>query len=96
MSDQNKINVQPVLDTKSIQEQLNRQKYKINVDVDTSQIISQIQSTISQATNNVKPAKIPIEINADNIFNGISQFNTGYLGYQNIGKIGESLQKNLD
>ncbi len=53
MSDQNKINIQPVLDTKTIQEQLNKQKYIINVDVDTSQISNQIQSCISQITGNI-------------------------------------------
>lgn len=96
MSDQNKINIQPVLDTKTIQEQLNKQKYRINVDVDTSQISNQIQSCISQITGNIKPAKVPLEFNTDNLKAGLTTFNDSVYAIDNIKNLANGVSKSLD
>ena len=96
MSEQNKINVQPVVNTQSLQEQLNRQKYKINVDVDTSNLSNQLQSTVSRITNNIQPAKIPLEIDTDSIYKSLTTFNQAFSAYKNATEIGTIFSKNLD
>ena len=59
MSDNNTtINMQPVLDLQSLHKQLNSQKFKINVNIDTSALNSQIQASIGQFTPNMQPTKI--------------------------------------
>lgn len=96
MSEQNKINVQPVVNTQSLQEQLNRQKYKINVDVDTSNLSNQLQSTVSRVTNNIEPTKIPLKIDTGNILKDISLFNESTLALGNIKTFGQNVSKSLD
>ena len=96
MSEQNKINVQPVVNIQSLQEQLNKQKYKINVDIDTSNLSNQLQSTVSQVTNNMQPAKIPLEINTDSISKGLTTFNQMYMTYNNAKNLSTNISKSLD
>ena len=73
MSDNNTtINVQPVLDLQSLHKQLNSQKFKINVDIDTSALSSQVQASIGQFTSNMQLAKIPVEADNSNLLSAIN------------------------
>lgn len=99
MSEQNKMNVEAVLDTKDLYEQLNKQKAQIKVDVDTAYLSSQIQSALSQV-GNVQPIKIPVEIDqaksSDNIKDTISLIGSSLSGIAGAFAIKDSLQPNLD
>lgn len=73
MSDNNTtINVQPILDLQSLHKQLSSQKFKINVDFDTSALNNQIQASIHQLTANLQPATIPIEADTSSLMNAVS------------------------
>ncbi|MBO1722765.1 hypothetical protein HJV72_18925, partial [Extibacter sp. GGCC_0201] len=50
MSEQYNINVQPVLNTDALYEQLNQQKYKINVEIDSAALSGQLQSAVNSVT----------------------------------------------
>ena len=73
MSDNNTtINVQPNLDLHSLHKQLSSQKFKINVDFDTSALNNQIQASIHQLTANLRPATIPIEADTSSLMDAVS------------------------
>ena len=66
------INVQPNLDLQSLHKQLSSQKFKINVDFDTSALNNQIQASIHQLTANLRPATIPIEADTSSLMDAVS------------------------
>ncbi|GFI38210.1 hypothetical protein IMSAGC015_02400 [Lachnospiraceae bacterium] len=73
MSDNNTtINVQPILNLQSLHKQLSSQKFKINVDFDTSALNNQLQASIHQLTANLQPATIPIEADTSSLMNAVS------------------------
>ena len=73
MSDNNTtIHVQPALDLQSLHKQLSSQKFKINVDFDTSALNNQIQTSIHQLTANLQPATIPIEADTSSLMDAVS------------------------
>ena len=73
MSDNNTtINVQPILNLQSLHKQLSSQKFKINVDFDTSALNNQIQASIHQLTANLRPATIPIEADTSSLMDAVS------------------------
>lgn len=73
MSDNNTtINVQPNLDLQSLHKQLSSQKFKINVDFDTSALNNQIQASIHQLTANLRPTTIPIEADTSSLMDAVS------------------------
>ena len=73
MSDNNTtINVQPNLDLQSLHKQLSSQKFKINVDFDTSALNNQLQASIHQLTANLQPATIPIEADTSSLMDAVS------------------------
>ena len=96
MSDNNTtINVQPILDLQSLHKQLNSQKFKINVDIDTSALNSQIQASIGQFTANLQPAKIPIETDNSSLLTAINTIGSisttlGFLPTAKTAKIGRA------
>ena len=64
--------MQPVLDLQSLHKQLNSQKFKINVNIDTSALNSQIQASIGQFTANMQPTKIPVEADNSSLLTAIN------------------------
>lgn len=96
MSEQYNINVQPVLNTDALYEQLNNQKYKINVEVDGAALSSQMQSAVNSVTGGAAPAKVPVEFDMSGLAQGLNLFNTSMNSLDNIKAIGQSLHTNLD
>ena len=96
MSEQYNINVQPVLNTEALHEQLNNQKYKINVEIDSAALNAQLQSAVNSVTGGITPAKVPVEMETSGLERGLNLFNTiaTSLGY--IQTAGKSLHKSLD
>ena len=64
--------MQPALDLQSLHKQLSSQKFKINVDFDTSALNNQIQTSIHQLTANLQPATIPIEADTSSLMDAVS------------------------
>lgn len=95
MSDNNTtINVQPVLDLQSLHEQLNKEKFIINLGIDSSGLNSQIQSSINQL--DLQPAKIPVEADTKSFMDYASTFNSLFTTTNNLRTIGSSVSKSLD
>ena len=72
LSEQYNINVQPVLNTDALYEQLNNQKYKINVEVDGAALSSQLQSAVNSVTGGATPAKVPMEFDTSGLEQGLN------------------------
>ncbi|QEK18048.1 hypothetical protein LAJLEIBI_02063 [[Clostridium] hylemonae DSM 15053] len=87
MSEQYNINVQPELNTDALYEQLNNQKYKINVEVDGAALNSQLQSAVNSVTGGAAPAKVPVEFETGGLKNTLSTFNTFFAAGKNIGDL---------
>ena len=96
MSEQYNINVQPVLNTDALNEQLNQQKYKINVEIDSAALSGQLQSAVNSVTSGATPAKVPVEMDTSGLIDGLSKFNTIIAGISNIGDLSRLLPLNLD
>lgn len=96
MSEQYNINVQPVLNTDALYEQLNNQKYKINVEIDSAALSSQLQSAVNSVTGGTAPAKVPVEFDVNSLAKGIHTFNTTIDAYNNVKSISGTLSKSLD
>ena len=96
MSEQYNINVQPVLNTDALYEQLNNQKYKLNVEIDGAALSSQLQSAVNSVIGGAAPAKVPVEFDTDTLFKGMDVLNTTIISVNNIKRIFGSLSKNLD
>lgn len=88
------INVQPVLDLQSLHEQLNKEKFIINLGIDSSGLNSQIQSSINQL--DLQPAKIPVEADTSSIMDYISTFNSTVTAGKNVMGIYSGATKSLD
>lgn len=95
MSEQYNINVQPVLNTDALYEQLNQQKYKINVEIDSAALSGQLQSAVNSVTSGA-PAKVPVEMDLDSIAKGMGAFNTSVTAFTNINNIIANISQNLD
>ncbi|WP_049727662.1 hypothetical protein [Dorea sp. D27] len=95
MSEQYNINVQPVLNTDALYEQLNQQKYKINVEIDSAALSGQLQSAVNSITSGA-PAKVPVEMDTSGLQKGLSFFNTVATSIDNLKTAGQSLNKSLD
>lgn len=96
MSEQNKVNVQPVLDTDSLYRQLNEQKYKINVEIDAAGLNSQLQSAVNSVAGSMAPAKIPVEADTSGLEKVLS-FSNNLLGTISYTKeLGKSVNISLD
>ena len=95
MSEQYNINVQPVLNTDALYEQLNNQKYKINVEIDSTALSGQLQSAVNSVTSGA-PAKVPVEMDTSGLEKGLSFFNTSMKSIDNARGIGEAIQTSLD
>lgn len=95
MSEQYNINVQPVLNTDALYEQLNQQKYKINVEIDSAALSGQLQSAVNSVTSGA-PAKVPVEMDTSGLERGIAFFNNSVTSLRNIRDISNSVQTNLD
>ncbi|BDF05055.1 hypothetical protein [[Clostridium] hylemonae] len=96
MSEQYNINVQPVLNTDALYEQLNNQKYKINVEVDGAALNSQLQSAVNSVTGGAAPAKVPVEFDVSGLKDSLIFFNTFMTSSNNLQGIFTSLYQNLD
>lgn len=96
MSEQYNINVQPVLNTDALYEQLNNQKYKINVEVDGAALNSQLQSAVNSVTGGAAPAKVPVEFDVDSLIKGMNVINTTTTAFENIQKGAALAKRNLD
>ncbi|MCB6202770.1 hypothetical protein [Extibacter muris] len=96
MSEQYNINVQPVLNTDALYEQLNQQKYKINVAIDSAALSGQLQSAVNSVTNGAAPAKVPVKFNFDTIVKGMETFNTTVSAFANVQKMASFVSKSLD
>lgn len=96
MSEQYNINVQPVLNTDALYEQLNNQKYKINVEVDGAALSSQLQSAVNSVTGGAAPAKVPVEFDVDTLIKGMNVINTTTTAFENIQKGATFAKTNLD
>ena len=95
MSEQYNINVQPVLNTDALYEQLNQQKYKINVEIDSTALSGQLQSAVNSVTSGA-PAKVPVEMDTSGLEEGLSLFNTVATSINYLKTTGQSLNKSLD
>ncbi|BDF33571.1 hypothetical protein CE91St62_16360 [Lachnospiraceae bacterium] len=95
MSEQYNINVQPVLNTDALYEQLNQQKYKINVEIDSAALSGQLQSAVNSVTSGA-PAKVPVEMDTSGLEEGLSFFNTVATSINYLKTAGQSLNKSLD
>lgn len=95
MSEQYNINVQPVLNTDALYEQLNQQKYKINVEIDSAALSGQLQSAVNSVTSGA-PAKVPVEMDTSGLEEGLSFFNTIMNSIDNVRGIGQTLHTSLD
>lgn len=96
MSEQYNINVQPVLNTDALYEQLNNQKYKINVEVDGAALSSQLQSAVNSVTGGAAPAKVPVEFDVSGLEQGLKLFNTIGASAEYAKNLGKSLYSSLD
>ena len=96
MSEQYNINVQPVLNTDALYEQLNNQKYKINVEIDGAALSSQLQSAVNSVTGGTAPAKVPVEFDVDSLIKGMEVINITSSAIGNIRKTAAFAKKNLD
>lgn len=96
MSELYKVNVQPVLNTEALYEQLNKQKFKINVEIDSASISAQLQSAVDSVTGGGSPVKVPVEMETDGLEKGIHLFNTLLNTVGNLQKTKEFLKPNLD
>ena len=95
MSEQYNINVQPVLNTDALYKQLNQQKYKINVEIDSAALSGQLQSAVNSVTSGA-PAKVPVEMDTSGLEEGLSFFNTVATSINYLKTAGQSLNKSLD
>ena len=95
LSEQYNINVQPVLNTDALYEQLNQQKYKINVEIDSAALSGQLQSAVNSVTSGA-PAKVPVEMDTSGLEEGLSFFNTVATSINYLKTAGQSLNKRLD
>ena len=95
LSEQYNINVQPVLNTDALYEQLNQQKYKINVELDSAALSGQLQSAVNSVTSGA-PAKVPVEFDFDTLVKGMGSFNTSVTAFTNINNIIANISQNLD
>lgn len=96
MSEQYNINVQPVLNTDALYEQLNQQKYKINVEIDSTALSGQLQSAVNSVMSGAAPAKVPVEMDTSGLEKGLSFFNTIMNSIDNVRGIGQTLHTSLD
>lgn len=96
MSEQYKVNVQPVLNTEALYEQLNKQKFKINVEIDSASISAQLQSAVDSVTGGASPVKVPVEMETSGIKESLTLFNTAVLSAQNAKDTNSFLERNLD
>ncbi|WP_138262103.1 hypothetical protein [[Clostridium] hylemonae] len=96
MSEQYNINVQPVLNTDALYEQLNNQKYKLNVEIDGAALSSQLQSAVNSVTGGAAPAKVPVEFDVDSLIKGITTLNTTSAAITNVHKMINFASKSLD
>ena len=95
MSDNNTtINVQPILNLQSLHEQLNKEKFTINLGIDSSGLNIQIQSSINQL--DLQPAKIPVEADTKSFMDYASTFNSLFTTTNNLRTVGSSVSKSLD
>ncbi|BDF33578.1 hypothetical protein CE91St62_16430 [Lachnospiraceae bacterium] len=95
MSEQYNINVQPVLNTDALYEQLNQQKYKINVEIDSAALSGQLQSAVNSVTSGA-PAKVPVEMDTSGLLDGLSLFNTISSSARNISDLSKRLRLPLN
>ena len=95
MSEQYNINVQPVLNTDALYEQLNQQKYKINVEIDSAALSGQLQSAVNSVTSGA-PAKVPVEMDTSGLLGELSKLNTIIASINNLGNLSNLLPLNLD
>lgn len=95
MSEQYNINVQPVLNTDALYEQLNQRKYKINVEIDSAALSGQLQSAVNSVTSGA-PAKVPVEFDFDTLVKGMGAFNTTVSAFANVQKMTSFVSKSLD
>lgn len=96
LSEQYNINVQPVLNTDALYEQLNQQKYKINVEIDSAALSGQLQSAVNSVMSGAAPAKVPVEMDTSGLEKGLSFFNTVATSINYLKTAGQSLNKSLD
>jgi len=75
LSEQYNINVQPVLNTDALYEQLNQQKYKINVEIDSAALSGQLQSAVNSVTSGA-PAKVPVEMDTSGLEGGLTRISS--------------------
>ena len=95
LSEQYNINVQPVLNTDALYEQLNQQKYCINVEIDSAALSGQLQSAVNSVTSGA-PAKVPVEMDTSGLEEGLILFNTIGASSEYIKNIGKSIHSSLD
>ena len=91
MSEQYNINVQPILNTDALYEQLNQQKYKINVEIDSAALSGQLQSAVNSVTSGAAPAKVPVALDTSGLLDGLSLFNTISSSARNISDLSKRL-----
>ncbi len=91
MSEQYNINVQPVLNTDALYEQLNNQKYKLNVEIDSAALSGQLQSAVNSVTSGAAPAKVPVALDTSGLLDGLSLFNTISSSARNISDLSKRL-----
>lgn len=91
MSEQYNINVQPVLNTDALYEQLNNQKYKLNVEIDSAALSGQLQSAVNSVTSGAAPAKVQVAMDTNGLLDGLSLFNTISSSARNISDLSKRL-----
>ena len=96
MSEQYNINVQPVLNTDALYEQLNNQKYKLNVEIDSTALSGQLQSAVNSVTSGAAPAKVPVAMDTSGLLDGLSLFNTISSSARNISDLSKRLRLPLN
>ena len=96
MSEQYNINVQPVLNTDALYEQLNQQKYKINVEIDSAALSGQLQSTVNSVTSGAAPAKVPVEMDTSGLEEGLTRISSDITAISTIRNTIQSATQSLD
>lgn len=95
MSEQYNINVQPVLNTDALYEQLNQQKYKINVELDSAALSGQLQSAVNSVTSGA-PAKVPVEMDTSGLEKGLTRISSDITAISTIRNTIQSATQSLD
>lgn len=95
MSEQYNINVQPVLNTDALYEQLNQQKYKINVEIDSAALSGQLQSAVNSVTSGA-PAKVPVEMDTSGLEGGLTRISSDITAISTIRNTIQSATQSLD